>query len=165
MESVDSLFSTGPADSLLVRLLFYLGDGAMAGAVLYFVVAAVFFVLSTFFSGLTVVEFALVGLLIMFGLAIGTRNLWASLSVGHSQRTPPVYQEWKTIRQWSGVAVVAIPIAAILVGITVLRWGWEFGWFLPESNLLMLATLGFGLVLRMVVRYAVSGNTDSKAQT
>lgn len=154
MASTERRLSTGPTDSRLVRILFYLADGMMAGAMLYFGVSTVFFL----FSGL---ELWMVAILLIF-IAIGTLHGWAWLLSARSQarRSDTVHSqisnEWKETRRWRWVAVVALPIAAILVSVTILRWGWEFGWFLPESNLLMVGTLGFGLVLQQLVRYMIT---------
>lgn len=146
--------STGPADSHLVRILFYLADGMMAGAVLYVGVSTVFFL----FSGL---ELWMIAILLIF-LAIGALHGWAWLSSARSQARrsdtahSQITNEWKETRRWSWVAVVALPVAVILVSVTILRWGWKFGWFLPESDLLVVGTLGFGLVLRLLVRYTIT---------
>lgn len=154
MVSTERRLSTGPADSRLVRILFYLADGMMAGAVLYVGVSTVFFL----FSGL---ELWMIAILLVF-LAIGALHGWAWLlsvrsqarrsDTAHSQ----ISSEWKETRRWSWVAVVALPVTVILVSVTIHRWRWKFGWFLPESNLLVVGTLGFGLVLRLLGRYVLT---------
>lgn len=154
MVSTERRRSTGPADSRLVRILFYLADGVMAGAVLYVGISTVFFL----FSGL---ELWMITILLVF-VAIGTLHGWAWLSSARSRARRSdsahsrISNEWKETRRWSLVAVVALPVAVILVGVTVLRWGWRFGWFLPETDLLVVGTLGFGLVLRLLVRHVLT---------
>lgn len=154
MVATERRLPKGPADSKLVRSLFYLADGMMAGAVLYFGVSNVFFLFS-------VLEPWMLAILLIL-LAVGTLHGWAWLSRARSQASrsetaqSQISNEWKETRRWRWVAVVAVPVAAILVSVTVLRWGWEFGWFLPESNLLMSGTLGFGLVLRLLVRAMIT---------
>ena len=154
MVATERRLSKGPADSQLVRSLFYLADGMMAGAVLYYGVSNVFFL----FSGL---ELWMIAILLIF-LAIATLHGWAWLmgARSHVSRSETaqsrISREWKETRRWNWVAVVALPVATVLVSVTVLRWGWEFGWFLPESNLLMVGSLGFGLVLRLLVRQIIA---------
>lgn len=155
--STNASLSAGPADSPVVRTLLYVGDGAMAGAVLYFAVAGAFLGFSTVFSGVfSSAELVLLSFLSVVFLAIAGRELLAVVLAGRVHSNSAVSREWREVRRWAGVAVVAIPLAGILVVVTVLRWGWEFGWFLPEADLLALGTLWFGVVVRMIVRFAVS---------
>lgn len=154
MGFTEGRLSSGPADSRFIRILFYLGDGLMLGAVLYFGISQVFFL----FSGL---KPWMIAILLIF-LVIGILNGWTRLmsARSHSSRSETAQsrlsEEWKETRHWIWVVVVALPVAAVLVSVTVLRWGWEFGWFLPQSNLLMVGTLGFGLVLRLLVRQMIT---------
>ena len=150
--------SRGPAESRRVRAVFYLADGTMAGALLFGVVSVIFTIVSSLLSkSFTGGERLVFSFIIAVGLLIGTRNFWASLSLARSQSTPPVYHEWKAVRRWSGIAVVAVLIAAILSGFTVHYWGWGTHWLLSDLLLLMNGTLSAGLVLRMITRHTVSG--------
>ena len=156
--ALERRLSKGPADSRLVRSLFYLADGLIVGAVLYFGVSVGLFAL----PGLDGFEnWMLVALLFILS-TIGPLLGWAWL-VSERSRTDnsepasaQISTEWKETRRWGWIAVMAIPVAAILVGVTIFRWGWEFGWLLPESNLLTFATLGFGFGLRILLRHTVT---------
>ena len=149
--------SAGPADSQLARILFYLADGIMAGALLYFSVIFISSIISTAVSDLfSTAELVIFSFIITVGLAIAARNLWAHLSLARTQRTPPVYEDWKAIRRWTGVALIAIPVAAILAGITLWWWSWELALILPEVRLLGMWSLALGLILRIFLRHAVS---------
>lgn len=154
MGSSEGRPAPGPADSRHVRTLLYLGDGTMAGAILYLAVAQVAFLL----SGL---EPWMVGVVLAF-LAIGSVHGWALLRAMRSQSRRSdtaqsrISEEWRAVRRWRWVGAVALPVAAVLVATTVLRWGWEAGWFRPDSDLLAVGALGFGLSVRLLVRLVVS---------
>ena len=145
--------SKGAGDSRLVRSLIYLADGLIVGAVLYFGVSIGFFA----FSGFDGFEIWMLVALLFISTLIGPLLGWGLLVSERSRAdsSKPAFAKfvtgWKEARRWRWVAVVAIPVAAILVGVTILRWGWEFGWLLPESNLLTFGTLGVGFVLRILL--------------
>lgn len=150
--------SNGPADSRLVRSLFYLADGLIAGAVLSFGVSIGFFA----FSGFDGFEIWMLVALLLISTLIGPLLGWALLvseRSGANSSEPTftrIFTAWKEARRWRWVAVVAVPVAAVHVGVTILRWGWEFGWLLPGSNLLVFGTLGVGFVLRILLRHTTT---------
>lgn len=152
--ALERWLSNGPADSRLERRLFYLADGLIVGAVLYYGVSLVLFAV----SGLDLRMLAIFFILFTVGSLPGWAWLWSAWSRANSSENASSQSstEWTEIRRWRWVAVLAVPVATLLVSVTVFRWGWEFGWFLPESNLLMAGTLGVGLILRILLRYTVT---------
>lgn len=150
--------SNGSAGSRLVRSLFYLADGLIGGAVLYFGVSIGFFA----FAGFDGFEIWMLVALLLAPIVIGPLVGWTYLVTERSEANgselafAQIFTEWKGARRWRWVAVVAIPVAAILVGVTIYRWGWELGWLLPESMLLMSGTLGVGFVSRILLRHTTT---------
>ena len=128
------------------------------GAVLYFGVSIGLFAV----SGVDGFQIWMLVALLFIATTIGPLLGWALVVSERSRAnssepaSPQISTEWKETRRWRWVAVIAIPVAAILVGVTIVRWGWEFGWLLPESNLLTFGTLGFGFVLRILLQHTTT---------
>ena len=107
MGFTEDRLSSGPANSRFIRTLFYLGDGMMLGAVVYFGISQVFFL----FSGL---ERWMIAVLLIF-LVIGIPYGWAQLmsARSHSSRSETAQsrlsEEWKETRRWIWVIVVSLP--------------------------------------------------------
>lgn len=159
MASMDFSFSSGPADSRVVRMVFYLADGVLVGGVLYVVVAGVFVLgetgvpdwnLDAAFWGVT--------FLVLVFLAIGIRNAVLAWLTSRDAPRSWVYDEWGATRQWPWVVVVAVLVAVMLLGVSVLPWGRE--WYL-DPTFLVITTLLVGFGIRLTVRFAIESNAKN----
>lgn len=148
--------SSGPAESRSVRTVFYLAEGAVAGAIFFFVMYLLSFLLSLF-EVVTGSSRWFIVLILSILLGIGVRSVWATVLVRQSSSLPTVYREWTEVRRWPWVTVVAVAIAAGLFGILLLIWGWEWGTYAPSAPWLAMGTLLFGFAL-----LAVAGGRGTK---
>lgn len=158
MGVVDHFVWAGPADSRGVRLLFYLGDGILLGAILYFVV-----VLSSSFGGsewFVGPALAIAGFFVVVFLARLFRDVWAGVLAGREESRSWVDEEWKATRRWLWLVAVAILIAVLLGGLTVLFEGWTWGSFPASASPLGFGAVLVGLLLRETVRYRVETQTN-----
>lgn len=139
--------SSGPAESRRVRRFFYFADGAVAGAVFFFLTYVVSVLLSLAGDVRGAGRWVIVLLLFLL-LVLGVRSVWATSMVMDSDSIPPVYKEWNEVRRWPLVVGIAVAIAAGLFGLSVLLWGEEWGAYLPVVNLHVIVTLllGFGIL-------------------
>lgn len=153
MASTNRAVSAGPAESRLVRTLFYIGEGAMVGGAGYF---------ATNLAFLAFADPSFVAIIILFFVLVVGRVLMLISANRKSQ--PPIYHEWITVRRWRWVGVVAAAVAGILVGTTVSRWGWR-GWTVSEATALGFGTFMSGFILRMGVQDLLSGKSDTDATT
>ena len=149
-------FVAGPAESRLVRALFYTGEGAMLGGLCYVCSALVFLV----FGGVDL--WFVIVLAILFAL-VGGRS-WAVVSTSRASQ-PPIYHEWTAVRHWWWVGIVAIGTTGLLVALSVFVWGWRQGWSVSDISALGFATFMLGLVLRMGVQNVLSRGSDTDVTT
>lgn len=159
MAFVDRSFSSGPADSRVVRLLFYLADGMLFGGVLYVVVAGVFILGETDIAGwYPGDEFWGVAFLVLVLLAIAVRNAVLAWLASRDAPRSRVYDEWRETVQWRWVGVVAVTVAGILLGVSVLWWGPR--WY-QDPTLLVITTLLVGFTIRLTLHYVIESNAEN----
>lgn len=143
-----------PSQSSRVRLLLYLAEGLILGAGLPLILiefSGAFLVdidTGSFRPALTVVD-AFFLLLVLFFLL----RAIAFIDVGRrfSRDDSPEYQDWKETRRWTWVAAVALPVGGVLLGVSVLLWGWWAVVFLEYADLLMLGAILAGFILYLYV--------------
>lgn len=149
MASTNYAVLAGPAESQLVRTLFYIGEGAMPSGICYYAINLVFLV----FADPWFVAIIVLFLVFVVGRAV------AVISANRASQ-PPIYHEWIAVRRWRWVGVVVVAVTGFLVGVTVLRWGWQ-GLSVSEATALGFATFMFGLILRMGVQDLLSREPDA----
>ena len=153
MASTNHAVSAGPADSQLVRTLFYIGEGAMLGGVGYYAINLVFLV----FADPWFVAIIVLWLVFVVGRSV------AVISANRASQ-PPIYHEWIAVRRWRWVGIVGVAVTGLLVGVTVLRWGWQ-GWSVSEATALGFGTVMLGFVLRWGVQDILSREPDTGTTT
>ena len=143
-----------PSQSSRVRRLLYLAEGLILGAgiplLLVGFLGAFLIDIDTDTLDLDFTAFdAFILLLMLFFLL----RAIAFLDIGRrfSRDGPPEYQDWKETRRWMWVTAVALPIAGILLGMSVLLWGWWTVVFLQYADLLMLGAIMVGFILHLYV--------------
>lgn len=143
-----------PSQSFRVRVLLYLSEGLIIGGgvtlFLFGVVGAFFVDIETgsFNPKISTVEAVFLLLLLFFLFrAIG----FVKASRRSSREDPPEQQDWKETRRWIWVIAMALPVGAILLGVSVFLWGWWSVFFLQDAALLMLGTVMVGLLLNLYV--------------
>lgn len=142
-----------PSQSPRVRRLLYLAEGMIIGAAttLFLLEFAGAFLIDietgSFDSTISVLDVVFLLLFVFFLL----RGI-AFIVVGRrfSRDNPPEYQDWKETRRWMWVAAVALPIGGILLGVSVLLWGWWAVVFF-HADQLMGGTILVGFILYLYV--------------
>lgn len=110
MASGTWLWSAGPTTSRSIRILLYLGEGAMTSALLYILIAIGGIVSYLITAGLiTETGFLMIGAIGVISLVIAIRNIWAVRRAGGEASQSWVYEEWTAER----------------------RWGWSSSWLFP----------------------------------
>ncbi|WP_224335970.1 hypothetical protein [Haloprofundus halobius] len=139
-----------PSQSQRVRLLLYFSEGLIIGAGLSLCLVRVFgpFLIDVEFGSfnptLSAVGASFLLLILFFALrGVGFYELGRRYSRNHS----PEYQDWTETRRWIWVATVAFPLGGVLLGVSVLLWGWWAVVFLQLADLLMLGTTFIGFIL------------------
>lgn len=138
---------TGPAESLRVRFLFYLAEGAMIGAVFFFMTYLLLFLLSLFGAVTAAGGWFIIIIILSLLLGRGVRSVWTTMLALQPSSHPPVYREWTEVRRWPWVILLAITIAASLFGILHFLWRWERGTYTPNAAWMTFGTLLFGFAL------------------
>ncbi|MFC4552408.1 hypothetical protein [Halorussus sp. GCM10023401] len=150
--SVDPLESAKSAR--LIRSLFYLGDGMVVGAFLYFALHAVMFILYDFSAN----EVWLFGLMLAVVLL---SRWWVPILLKRSSASEDS-QQWTEIRSWPVVAGVAILVFGTLLVVQLLVAGWTLTWSLVESSQITILVALLGFVLRMFGRDLWSNDSTSQ---
>ena len=140
--------------SRLIRSLFYLGDGMVAGAFLYFALHTVMFVLYDSSAN----ELWLFGLMLAVVLL---SRWWVPILLKRSPASEDSRQ-WAEIRSWPVVAGVAILVFGTLLVVQLLVAGWTLMWSLVESSQVTILVVLLGFVLRMFGRDLWSNDSTSQ---
>lgn len=143
-----------PSQSVRVQLLLYLAEGVAVGAAILLLLRVVFGAflidsetgalnpsispLGAFFLFL-IVLFLVRGI---FFIDVGRQSSWDN---------PPEYQDWAETRRWLLVGAVALLVGGVLLGVSILLWGWWTLTFLRHTNLLLGSTIMVGLSLYLYV--------------
>ena len=143
-----------PSQSPRVRLLLYLAEGMIIGAATALIVldfAGAFLLDVQTGSFEPTISVPGVGIILLFMLLV-LRGIAINV-VDHrfSRDNLPEYQDWKETRRWIWVAAVALLIGGLLLGVSVLLWGWWAVVFLYDADLLMGGTILVGLVLYLYI--------------
>ncbi|WP_158055883.1 hypothetical protein [Halorussus halophilus] len=143
-----------PSQSPGVRRLLYLAEGLILGASLPLFLVGFFgaFLIDIetglFRLNLTIVDVFFLLLVLFFLL-----RAIAFIDIGRrfSRDAPPEYQDWKETRRWLWVGAVALPVGGVLLGVSVLLWGWWAVVFLQYADLLILGAIIAGFILHLYV--------------
>jgi hypothetical protein len=150
--SADSLESA--KSTRLIRSLFYLGDGLVVGAFLYFALHAIMFVLYDFSAD----EVWLFGLMLA---VIFLSRWWVPILLKRSSASDDSRQ-WPEIRSWPVVAGVAILVFGTLLVVQLLIARWTPTWSIVESSQITILVALLGFVLRMFGRDLWSNDSTSQ---
>lgn len=162
----DLSWSYGPANSRLVRTLFYLAEGALWG-----LVASQVLVLAWLAVG---AHPWLLGVLAVF-LVLAVR--WASLLAKISKRSGRYahrdIREWVAVRRWPLVLAAAVLFASAFLAAPFLYWwldpgvGLEWWWrYTSGDRLVFFGGFLFGIVLLVLARsLSTDGEIDPEALT
>lgn len=110
-------WSVGPTDSRLVRILFYLAEGALWGLVAVQVLALAWLAVGA--------DPWVLGMLAVF-LLLAVR--WAWLLVKISERSGRYaqrdFREWVAVRRWPLVLAASVLFTGAYLSALVFNWGW-----------------------------------------
>lgn len=136
----------------LIRSLFYLGDGMVAGSFLYFGLHAAMFVLYDFSAD----EAWLFGLILAVLLL---SRWWVPILL---KRSSADSRQWAEMRSWPVVASVAILVFGTLLVVQSFVAGWTPTWSLIESSQITILVALLGFVLRTFGRDLWSNDSTSR---
>lgn len=147
-----------PSQSPRVRMLLYLAEGMLIGAGLTLVLlklfGAVLLDIETGSIDITLTVFSAFFLFVgLFFLLRGAAIVGVSRQ--YSRNSPPEYRDWHEARRWTLVAAVALSIAVMLLGVSVILWGWWSVVFLQDATLLLLGAVLSGLFLYTYVLHRI----------
>ena len=148
-----------PSQSPYVQLLLYFAEGLILGAGILFLLIEVLgaFLIDIDTGSLdfdfTAFDAFLLFLMVFFLLRAVT---FIDLSSRFSRDGPPEYQDWKKTRRWMWVVAVALPIGGILLGVSILLWGWWAVVFLQYADLLLLGAIMIGFIFHLYVFHRLS---------
>ncbi|MFC6732383.1 MULTISPECIES: hypothetical protein [unclassified Haladaptatus] len=160
MEWSTAQFSSRPADSRPVRVAFYVGEGAMAGALLTLAIFVGLLLRRLILSGLLAESNLLVaGFIAVVFLLLTVRSVWAVRRAGR-ESSSWVYDEWSELRQWRWVLAVALLVTGAHIGLSALLLTQAGVAGLQGINVLVFGTLIAGLLLRLLVRRKIESTVD-----
>lgn len=141
MDSSNASLAIGPAESRLIRILFYIGDGTMIGATLYFMITTALFLIFDF----SISELWSMGLIVIILVAV---RWWAVIFAKRSSPSP-VTREWRKTRRWMGISAVAIFMTTVLFVVQFLTEGFSPTWSIIDATPIAIYALLLGFVIRM----------------
>ena len=151
-----------PSQSFRVRMFLYLAEGMIvaAGAIIllfYFIYPSLIALLAVADGNLIVIIVSIPIIIFLFG-----RFLLPVAVTEWGINWPLEYQDWGESRRWKRVAVIALAIGAIHLGVLVSLWRrWSILSF-EETFFLSVVLILVGFVLHQYVFYriGVTENTD-----
>lgn len=142
-----------PSQSIRVRLLLYLVEGLMLGAGTALLLVSIGGVFTDIDTGSLEFEvspteafiFLLLFVLLLRGIAI--------VDIGRrvSRDGQPEFQDWWETRRWVWVVAIALPIGGLLLGVSILLWGWWAVVYRQLADLIMIGAFMGGLFLYLYV--------------
>lgn len=140
----------GSLDSRRIRGLLYAAEGMMLAGILYLCVFIVATLVSVFLSdSFTETQIVIIGLFFSIGVLLALRDFWAV-----TQFEPQsFYAEWMEVRRWYWLVAIAIPLAVLLIGLSMSLLGLRWMFQSHLNYLIGSAFIGTGLMLRIFVRY------------
>ena len=143
-----------PSQSSHVQLLLYLAEGLILGAgIPLLLVGFLGAFLIDIDTGSLNSDFTAFDAFILLLMLFFLLRAIAFVDIGRrfSRDGPPEYQDWKETRRWIWVAAIALLIGGILLGGSILLWGWWAVVFLRYADLLMLGAIMLGFILHLYV--------------
>lgn len=160
-------WSYGPANSRLVRILFYLAEGILWGLVAVQVLTLVWLAVGT--------DPWLLGTLTVFLLlAVRWASFFATVSERSGRYAHRDFREWVTVRRWPLVFVSSVLFAGVLLAGALGYWWWfvpdvEIEWWWRYSSgdrAVFFAGLFVGITLLVLARsLSSSGEVDPETAT
>lgn len=88
---------------------------------------------------------------LLFGFLLLRGIVFAEAGRRYSREDPPEYADWKETRRWRWGAAVTLSVSGMLLGASVLLWGWRSVAFRQGGDLLLLGTALVGILLYLYV--------------